>query len=75
MRRSVDERLKNLGHPEVPIVDGDGPEVDEDVEQQVCELVHGEEKDVQVVGTALQKAVQRVKRMTRVRRRNLEITT
>ena len=61
--RAVHERLQRAGHAKVSVVDGNGPDVDGNVEQQVGELVHGEEEHVDVVGGALQEAVNGVEGM------------
>lgn len=58
--RAVDDARQGVGDPVVPVVDGDGPDVDEDVEDQVEHLVQGEEEGVDVVGQPLQEAVHRV---------------
>lgn len=58
--RAVDHARQGVGDPVVPVVDGDGPDVDEDVEDQVEHLVQGEEEGVDVVGQPLQEAVHRV---------------
>ena len=53
----VDELHQGPRHAVVPVVDGDGPDVDEDVQGQVEHLVEGEEEGVDVVGQPLEKAV------------------
>ena len=53
------------------VVNGDSPDVDKDIEQQVGELVHGEEEYVDVVRRALSKAVQRVEGVRGERRGHL----
>lgn len=68
--RSVDYRLERRRDVEFPVVDRHRPDVDEQVESQVDELVHREEKDVDVVGNALQEAVDRVEGVAGVGRRN-----
>jgi len=54
---AVDHLHQRAGHPVVPVVDGDGPDVDEDVKGQVEDLVQGEEEGVDVVGQPLEEAV------------------
>lgn len=58
--RAVDDADQRAGHPVVAVVDGDGPDVDEDVEGQVEHLVQWEEEGVDVVGEPLHEAVHRV---------------
>mmetsp|Transcript_15909 Transcript_15909/g.42820 ORF Transcript_15909/g.42820 Transcript_15909/m.42820 type:complete len:241 (+) Transcript_15909:727-1449(+) len=49
-----------VGHSEVAVVDRDGPHVDGDEHADPEHLVHWEDKDSNVVGEALDKAVERV---------------
>ena len=58
---AVDDLRQGAGDAVVAVVDGDGPDVDEDVEGQVEHLVQGEEEGVDVVGETLHEAVHRVK--------------
>lgn len=58
--RAVDDAGQRVGHAVVAVVDGDGPDVDKDVEGQVEHLVQREEEGVDVVGEPLQEAVHRV---------------
>ena len=60
---AVDDLHQGPRHPVVPVVDGDGPDVDEDVQGQVEHLVEGEEEGVDVVGQPLEEAVYRVEGM------------
>lgn len=60
MRRAIDETRHGTGDAVVAVVDGDGPDVDEDVEDQVQHLVEREEERVDVVGEPLHEAVHRV---------------
>lgn len=62
--RAVDGGLQEAGDAVVSIVDGHGPDVDEDVQPQVGHLVQGEEERVDVVGQALQEAIHRMEGMT-----------
>lgn len=55
--RAVDDAGQRVGHPVVAVVDGDGPDVDEDIECQVEHLVQREEEGVDVVGEPLHEAV------------------
>ena len=64
MRRAVHDWTQALGHTEIAVMDGDGPDVDGDVEEEVGVLVHGEQEHVDVVRAALQEAVQRVEGVT-----------
>lgn len=57
MGRAVDDADQRAGHPVVAVVDGDGPDVDEDVEGQVEHLVQWEEEGEDVVGEPLHEAV------------------
>lgn len=63
MRGAVHDGLEQLGHLVATVVDGDGPEVDGDEEEQVGELVHGEEEDVEVVRKTLHEPVDGVERV------------
>ncbi|KAF3840633.1 hypothetical protein F7725_006495 [Dissostichus mawsoni] len=71
VRRSVDGGGEGEGDPVVPVVDGDGPDVDEDVEAEVEDLVKREHKRVDVVREALHEAVHRVESVAGERRRDL----
>ena len=51
-------------------MDGHRPNVDKHVQQQVVELVHGEEKDVDVIGQTLREAIEGVEGMAGKRCRN-----
>ena len=64
VRRAVDDGLEPVGHAEVAVVDGDGPDVDEDKQRQVGPLVHGEEEDVNVVRQGLDETVHRIEGVT-----------
>lgn len=68
---AVDDAGQGVGHAVVAVVDGDGPDVDEDVERQVEQLVQREQEGVDVVGQALQEAVHRVEGVAGERRRDL----
>ena len=68
----IDYRSDDHGDPEVPVVYGNRPDVDQYVHDQVRVLVHWEEEHVDVVGTALKKTVHRVEGVTSKRRGNLE---
>lgn len=59
--RAVDDVGQGGGDAVVAVVDGDGPDVDEDVQGQVEQLVEGEEEGVDVVREPLQEAVHWVK--------------
>lgn len=59
--RAVDDVGQGGGDAVVAVVDGDGPDVDEDVQGQVEQLVEGEEEGVNVVREPLQEAVHWVK--------------
>lgn len=61
--RAVDDVPKQSGDAIVTVVDGDGPDVDEDVEAQVGDFVQGEEEGVDVVGQALHEAIHGVEGM------------
>lgn len=69
--RAVDDVPQQAGHAVVAVVDGDGPDVDEDVEAQVGDLVQGEEEGVDVVGQALHEAVHGVEGVAGEGRRDL----
>ena len=69
--RAVHDRPKHCRHSEAAVVDRHGPDVDGDVQHQVEHLVQWEEEGVDVVRDALQETIDRVKRMTGVRRRHL----
>lgn len=72
MRRAVDDGPKRLGHAEVAVVDGDGPDIDKHIEDQVEQLVHGEQEHVDVVWAALGKPIQGVESMACKRGRHLD---
>lgn len=61
--RAVDDVPQQSGDAIVAVVDGDGPDVDEDVEAQVGDFVQGEEEGVDVVGQALHEAIHGVEGM------------
>jgi len=67
----VNERLESVWNAEVAVVNRHGPNVDEHVQRQVQQLVHREHEDVEVIRDALEKTVNGVKGMTRIRRRHL----
>lgn len=69
--RAVDDVPQQLGDAIVTVVDGDGPDVDEDVEAQVGDFVQGEEEGVDVVGQALHEAIHGVEGMAGEGRRDL----
>lgn len=58
--RAVDDVRQAGGDAIVAVVNGDGPDVDEDVQGQVEHLVEGEEEGVDVVREPLQEAVHRM---------------
>lgn len=58
--RAVDDVRQAGGDAIVAVVNGDGPDVDEDVQGQVEHLVEGEEEGVDVVWEPLQEAVHRM---------------
>lgn len=55
--RAVDDVAQQPRHAVIAVVDGDGPDVDEDVEAQVGDFVQGEQEGVHVVGQALHEAI------------------
>lgn len=55
--RAVDDVPQQPRHAVIAVVDGDGPDVDEDVEAQVGDFVQGEQEGVDVVGQALHEAI------------------
>lgn len=57
VRRAVDDARQHVWDPIVAVVNGDGPDVDENVQGQVEHLVEGEEERVDVVRESLQEAV------------------
>lgn len=69
--RAIDEVYEVFGDTVVSVVDGDGPDVDKDIQDQVEQLVEREEEGVDVVGHALQEAVHRMKCMAGERGGNL----
>lgn len=69
--RAVDDVPQQLGDAIVAVMDGDGPDVDEDVEAQVGDFVQGEEEGVDVVGQALHEAIHGVEGMAGEGRRDL----
>lgn len=71
VRRAVDDVPQEARDAVVAIVNGDGPDVDEDVEAQVGDFVQGEEEGVDMVGQALHEAIDGVESMAGKRRRNL----
>lgn len=58
--RAIDDADQSSGDAIVAVVDGDGPDVNENVKSQVEHLVEGEEEGVDVVGQSLQEAVHRM---------------
>jgi len=68
---AVDGLRQSAGDAVVPVVDRDGPDVDEDVQRQVEHLVEGEEEGVDVVREALHEAVDWMKGMAGEGRRDL----
>ena len=50
VRRAIDDFFQHAWDPVVPVVNGDGPYVNKDIEDQVEHLVQGEEERVDVVG-------------------------
>jgi DNA-directed RNA polymerase subunit K/omega len=68
---AVDDGLEEFGDSEVVVVNGHCPNVDNDIEQQVRVLVHGEQEHVDVVGAALQESVNRVESVAGERRGQL----
>jgi len=67
---TVDNWLQKCWHFEAAVVDRDGPDVDANVQCQIQQLVQWEQEHVNVVRHALHESVDRVKRMTGVRRRH-----
>lgn len=61
---AIDDARQSSGDTIVTVVDGDGPDVNENVKSQVEHLVEGEEERVDVVGHSLQEAVHWMKSMT-----------
>ena len=47
--RAVDEGLKKFRHAEIAVVDGNGPNIDENIKTQIHKFVQREEEDVNVV--------------------------
>lgn len=60
VRRTIDDRFEQFRHFVDPIMDRYCPYVYEQEEHNVSDLVEGEEKDVNVIGHALQEAVDRM---------------
>lgn len=54
---AVDDAGQSVRHPVIAVVDGDGPDVDKDVEGQIEHLVQRKEEGIDVVGEPLQEAV------------------
>jgi len=73
MRGPVHKGFQDFRHAVVAVVNWDGPEVDKDEEREVERLVEREQEGVDVVGDALQEAVQPVERVARVRSRHLQM--
>lgn len=69
--RAVDDVLQEARDAVVTIVNGDGPDIDKDVEAQVGDFVQGEEEGVDVVGQALHEAIDRVEGVAGEGRRDL----
>lgn len=69
--RAVDDAGQLVRHSVVAVVNGDGPDVDEDVEGQVEHLVQREEERVDVVWQPLHEAVHRVEGVAGKRRCDL----
>ena len=67
---TIDNWLQKCRHFEAAIVDRDGPDVDGNIQCQIQHLVQWEQECVNVVRHTLREAVDRVKRMTGVRRRH-----
>lgn len=68
---AVDDAGQSVGDAIVAVVDGDGPDVDEDVQGQVEQLVEGEEERVDVVRESLHEAVHWVEGVAGERRGDL----
>lgn len=60
---AVDETRQSVGDAIVTVVDGDGPNVDKNVQGQVKQLVEGEEEGIDVVRESLHEAVYWMKGM------------
>lgn len=58
--RTIDEFFQHFWDPVVPVMNGDSPYVDKDIEAQVEQLVQGEEERVDVVGQTLKETIHRV---------------
>ena len=63
MCRAVHDRLEDVGHAEIPVMDRDSPDVDEHIQDQVEQLVHREQEHIDVVGAALRKTIEGVEGM------------
>jgi len=71
--RAIDEWLQDLWNAEIAIVNRYRPDIDTDVQKKIGELVHWKEKDIEVVGHALEKPVDWVERMACEWRRHLPL--
>jgi len=69
--RAVDYRLQCERNAEVSVVNGHGPDVDEDVEEEIGELVQGKKERIEVIRDALKESINGMKRVTRKRSRYL----
>lgn len=67
---AINNRLKQLGHAVVSVMNRDAPDVDQDKQQQILQFVQWENKRVNVVRQALKKPIDRVKRVRGKRRRD-----
>lgn len=71
MGTAVDDLLQCSRNTVVPIMNGDRPDVDKDIEAQIGHLVQWEKERIKVVRDTLEEAVQGVESMACKRRRNL----
>lgn len=63
MGGTIDNFLQYARNMIVPIMDGDCPDIDEDIEAQIGHLVQGKKEWVDVIRDALKEAIHGVKSM------------
>lgn len=68
---AVNDSCQSAGDTVVGVVDGDGPDVDENIQDQVEHFVEWEKEGVDVVWDSLHEAIYRMKGMTGKRRGDL----
>lgn len=71
--RAIDVGLQHIGNTEITIVNGHGPDVDNEVESQIEVFVEWEEECVYVIRGALQETINRMEGKAGIRRWHLPL--